>query len=298
MIEIRNLHKHFKEFHALKGINLNVKENEIYGFIGHNGAGKSTTMNIMTGLSHYSEGTCLVNGKDLKTITKPGDLQVGFLPENPQFYPWMTAKEYLIYCGNHPNQQLVDETLAWAGLSEHAHRRIKGFSRGMKQRLGMAVALIHDPKLLILDEPSSALDPEGRSEVLRLMVYLKKRGKTIIFSSHILSDIERICDRIGMIAQGEMVFEKSLKALLHENVLPVFVVDFNHQVQDELIEALKKNPEYKSVQAINNTLTIQTKHNNNISDKLLREVIDFGGSVAAFNQKKNDLESLFLKETR
>ncbi len=298
MIEIRNLHKHFKEFHALKGINLNVKENEIYGFIGHNGAGKSTTMNIMTGLSHYSEGTCLVNGKDLKTITKPGDLQVGFLPENPQFYPWMTAKEYLIYCGNHPNQQLVDETLAWAGLSEHAHRRIKGFSRGMKQRLGMAVALIHDPKLLILDEPSSALDPEGRSEVLRLMVDLKKRGKTIIFSSHILSDIERICDRIGMIAQGEMVFEKSLKALLHENVLPVFVVDFNHQVQDELIEALKKNPEYKSVQAINNTLTIQTKHNNNISDKLLREVIDFGGSVAAFNQKKNDLESLFLKETR
>jgi ABC-2 type transport system ATP-binding protein len=298
MIEIKNLHKYFKEFHALKGIDLNVKENEIYGFIGHNGAGKSTTMNILTGLSHFEEGTCIVNGKDVKSINKPGDLKVGFLPENPQFYPWMTAKEYLTYCGNHPSKQVVDETLSWAGLSEHANRRIKGFSRGMKQRLGMAVALIHDPKLLILDEPSSALDPEGRSEVLRLMVDLKRKGKTIIFSSHILSDIERICDRIGMIANGEMMFEKSLKSLLHDNILPIFVVDFNHQVQDELVEALKNNPEYMNIQVLNNTLIVQTKHHDNISDKLLREVIDFGGSVASFNQKKNDLESLFLKETR
>lgn len=296
MIEIKNLNKHFGQFHALKGISLRVKENEIYGFIGHNGAGKSTTMNIMAGLSHFEEGSCIVNGQDVKELAKPGDLNVGFLPENPQFYPWMNATEYLLYCSKNPDKQKVKEIIAWAGLEQHASRKIKGFSRGMKQRLGLAVALINDPKLIILDEPSSALDPEGRSEVLRLMVELKNMGKTIIFSSHILSDIERICDRIGMIENGEIIFEKSLVSLLHENVKPIFDIEFKYMISTLQIERLMQHKDILKVEAKDNMLTVQLKQNDLDPKSLLESVLEFDVPILGFNLRKNNLESLFVKE--
>ncbi|MDP3304926.1 MAG: ABC transporter ATP-binding protein [Erysipelotrichaceae bacterium] len=296
MIEIKNLNKHFGQFHALKGISLRVKENEIYGFIGHNGAGKSTTMNIMAGLSHFEEGSCIINGQDVKELAKPGDLNVGFLPENPQFYPWMNATEYLLYCSKNPDKQKVKEIIAWAGLEQHASRKIKGFSRGMKQRLGLAVALINDPKLIILDEPSSALDPEGRSEVLRLMVELKNMGKTIIFSSHILSDIERICDRIGMIENGEIIFEKSLVSLLNENVKPIFDIEFKHMISTLQIERLMEHKDILKVEAKDNMLTVQLKQNDLDPKSLLESVLEFDVPILGFNLRKNNLESLFIKE--
>lgn len=296
MIEIRNLHKHFKQFHALKGINLTVNENEIYGFIGHNGAGKSTTMNIMMGLSHIEEGTCFIDGKDVTKISQPSELNVGFLPENPQFYPWMSALEYLLYCSKHPDKKRAMETLAWAGLEKAANRKIKGFSRGMKQRLGLAVATINDPKLIILDEPSSALDPEGRSEVLKLMMQLKEMGKTIIFSSHILSDIERICDRIGMIEQGEMVFEKSLSSLLSENVKPIVDVDISEEISDEIIDQLEQYKDILHVTKDYSKLSIQMTSPEFDTKALLEKLLKHNVPVIGFNQRKNNLESLFVKE--
>ena len=296
MIEIRNLHKHFKQFHALKGIHLTVNENEIYGFIGHNGAGKSTTMNIMMGLSHIEEGTCFIDGKDVTKISQPSELNVGFLPENPQFYPWMSALEYLLYCSKHPDKKRAMETLAWAGLEKAANRKIKGFSRGMKQRLGLAVATINDPKLIILDEPSSALDPEGRSEVLKLMMQLKEMGKTIIFSSHILSDIERICDRIGMIEQGEMVFEKSLQSLLSENVKPIVDVDISEEISDEIIDQLEQYKDILHVTKDYSKLSIQMTSPEFDTKALLEKLLKHNVPVIGFNQRKNNLESLFVKE--
>ena len=296
MIEIRNLHKHFKQFHALKGIHLTVNENEIYGFIGHNGAGKSTTMNIMMGLSHIEEGTCFIDGKDVTKISQPSELNVGFLPENPQFYPWMSALEYLLYCSKHPDKKRAMETLAWAGLEKAANRKIKGFSRGMKQRLGLAVATINDPKLIILDEPSSALDPEGRSEVLKLMMQLKEMGKTIIFSSHILSDIERICDRIGMIEQGEMVFEKSLSSLLSENVKPIVDVDISEEISDEIIDQLEQYNDILHVTKDYSKLSIQMTSPEFDTKALLEKLLKHNVPVIGFNQRKNNLESLFVKE--
>ena len=296
MIEIRNLHKHFKQFHALKGIHLTVNENEIYGFIGHNGAGKSTTMNIMMGLSHIEEGTCFIDGKDVTKISQPSELNVGFLPENPQFYPWMSALEYLLYCSKHPDKKRAMETLAWAGLEKAANRKIKGFSRGMKQSLGLAVATINDPKLIILDEPSSALDPEGRSEVLKLMMQLKDMGKTIIFSSHILSDIERICDRIGMIEQGEMVFEKSLQSLLSENVKPIVDVDISEEISDEIIDQLEQYKDILHVTKDYSKLSIQMTSPEFDTKALLEKLLKHNVPVIGFNQRKNNLESLFVKE--
>lgn len=298
MIQVNNIHKHFKGFHALKGITLTVNDNEIYGFIGHNGAGKSTTMNIITGLSSFSEGQCIVNGKDVKNIDQPGELEVGFLPENPQFYPWMSAYEYLMYCSKTKNVERVEELLDWAGLKNHAHRKIKGFSRGMKQRLGMTVALIHDPKLLILDEPSSALDPEGRSEILNMMLELKKMGKTIIFSSHILSDIERICDRVGMIANGEMVFEKPLVQLLFENVQPIYVISVEHQDIEQLATSCKDYADVKDAHVENNKIIIKLRHNTSNINPIVEMLIHNGAQILEFTRMKNDLESLFVKEVK
>ena len=296
MIEITNLNKHFDKFHALKDINIHVMENEIYGFIGHNGAGKSTTMNLIAGLSHVESGTCMVNGLDVRKIQRPSELNIGFLPENPQFYPWMNAVEYLRYCSKHADEKKIMELIEWAGLQSHAHRKIKGFSRGMKQRLGLAVALINDPNLIILDEPSSALDPEGRSEVLRLMTELKKMGKTIFFSSHILSDIERISDRIGMIANGEMLFEKTLTSLLRENIKPIYDIEFAYTIDPADLSEFAKHKDILKVEHINNAVTIQTKNREVDVNALLEIALKFENPVLSFNARKNNLESLFVKE--
>ena len=207
MITVKNLHKQFHAFHALKGIDLNVQKGEIYGFIGQNGAGKSTTMNILAGLSRPSAGECTVGGKNVTKARYPSDLDIGYLPEDPKFYPWMTAREMLAYLCNSGGPRVaarerVGEMLHWVGLADAAGRRVGGFSRGMRQRLGIAAAMIHNPALLILDEPSSALDPEGRSDVLRLMREVKQMGKTVFFSTHFLSDVERVCDTVVIIAWG------------------------------------------------------------------------------------------------
>jgi ABC-2 type transport system ATP-binding protein len=179
MIIVQDLHKSFGSFAALRGISLTVRRGEIYGFIGQNGAGKTTTMNILAGLSHPSSGSCRVNGRDVRSIRHPSELQIGYLPENPAFYAWMTANETLAYLSGSGKTDTA-RLLEWVGLTDAARRKVGGFSRGMRQRLGLAAALVHDPDLLILDEPSSALDPEGRSDVLRLIRELKQRGKTVL----------------------------------------------------------------------------------------------------------------------
>jgi ABC-2 type transport system ATP-binding protein len=228
LITIAGLTKNFGAFPALKGIDLHVKKGEVYGFLGQNGAGKSTTMNILAGLSRPTAGTCQVNGWDLAKVTHPGDLHIGYLPEEPSFYPWLTGRETLEYLGSRwpkgPVKDRVQEMLNWVGLSAAAHRRVGGYSRGMRQRLGMAAALFYDAELILLDEPSSALDPEGRSDVLSLILDLKARGKTVFLSTHILSDAERVCDRVGILAQGKMVLEKSLETLIAENVKSLYDV--------------------------------------------------------------------------
>ncbi len=181
MITVRNLKKKYNSFYALDGIDINVKKGEVYGFIGKNGAGKSTTMNILAGLSSPTEGEATVNGKDIAKIHHPSDLSLGYLPEDPKFYPWLTAYETLEYLANNNGKKLkkekIVELLSWGGLQDASDRKVGGFSRGMKQRLGICSAMIHNPELLILDEPSSALDPQGRSDVLNLIIDLKKKVK-------------------------------------------------------------------------------------------------------------------------
>lgn len=300
MITVRNLKKNFHSFEALKGIDLNVKSGEIYGFIGHNGAGKSTTMNILSGLSRPSGGTCVVNGKDVLKTTRLSDLNIGYLPEDPRFYPWLTAKETLEYLGSSGKstalKDRVQEMLHWVGLADAANRRVGGFSRGMKQRLGIASAMIHNPSLLILDEPSSALDPEGRSDVLRLMKDLKQMGKTVFFSTHILNDVERVCDTVGMIASGKMIVEKPLHDIQKDHILPIYDIEPSIPLSSEAVSRLQALRGVTDVRVKDDLVTVTARDADDLSKQLMGFFAAKDIPVKSLTLHKHTLEDIFLKE--
>jgi ABC-2 type transport system ATP-binding protein len=193
---------------ALRPLNLTVEEGEVFGFLGPNGAGKTTTLKLLTGLVFPTGGTARILGKDINDSAIKA--QIGFLPEQPYFYDYLTAKELLEYYGQlsgvEPKERgrKIDTLLERVGLKDAARLQLRKFSKGMLQRVGLAQAILHDPKVVFLDEPMSGLDPMGRREVRDLMEELKQQGKTVFFSTHILSDAEALCDRVAVIHQGEL----------------------------------------------------------------------------------------------
>ena len=206
MLCITGLCKRFGDKAVLRGLDLSVPENSIYGFIGKNGAGKTTTMKTVLGLLRADAGEILVNGEEVVYGQTATNCYVGYLPDVPEFYSFMTAREYLRFCGEltgmvpAENEARSEELLGLVGLSGEKHR-IGGFSRGMKQRLGIAQALLNRPKLLICDEPTSALDPVGRKEILDILLAAREQT-TVLFSTHILSDVERICTDVAFLNNG------------------------------------------------------------------------------------------------
>ena len=208
MLQINGLYKKFGDKEVLKGLNLTVPEHSIYGFIGKNGSGKTTTMKTVLGLLKADAGEISVNGEKAVYGQTATNRYIGYLPDVPEFYPFMTAEEFLRFCGGitgmdkTETEERIKELLLLVGLSEEKHR-IKGFSRGMKQRLGIAQALLNKPKLLICDEPTSALDPVGRKEILDILLAVKEQT-TVLFSTHILSDVERICTDVAFLNNGEI----------------------------------------------------------------------------------------------
>lgn len=206
MLRITGLHKRFGDKEVLRGLNLSVPEHSIYGFVGKNGAGKTTTMKTILGLLEADAGELMVGGEKVVYGQTSTNQYIGYLPDVPEFYPFMTASEYLRFCGEITgmNKDKCDsrcrELLKLVGLDGEKHR-IKGFSRGMKQRLGIAQALLNSPKLLICDEPTSALDPVGRKEILDILRTVREQT-TVLFSTHILSDVERICTDVAFLNNG------------------------------------------------------------------------------------------------
>lgn len=214
MLQIANLKKRFGDKEVLKGVTLSVPEGEVFGFIGKNGAGKTTTMKAVLGLIKPEEGELFVAGEPVVYGQTATNRSIGYLPDVPEFYGFMTPSEYLTFCGEitgMEKKEMVlrrDELLELVGLSGEKHR-IKGFSRGMRQRLGIAQALLNRPKLLICDEPTSALDPVGRKEILDILQAVRMQT-TVLFSTHILSDVERICTDIAFLHDGVVCMQGKL----------------------------------------------------------------------------------------
>ena len=217
ILSIQGLQKRFGEKSALRGVDLEVPQGSIFGFIGKNGAGKTTTMKTVLGLLRADGGEILVNGQPVQYGQTSTNRAIGYLPDVPEFYPFMTPREYLALCGESLGmpgasiKERSEELLTLVGLAEEKHR-IRGFSRGMKQRLGIAQALLGSPLLLICDEPTSALDPVGRKEILDILLSVRPQT-TVLFSTHILSDVERICTDVAFLNDGKIAMQGTVASL-------------------------------------------------------------------------------------
>jgi len=210
LLTITNLRKKFKNLDVLRGLNMRVEKGEVYGFLGKNGCGKTTTMNIICNIIPKDDGKIAFDAPNPK---------IGYLTETPALFPYMSGYEYLEYiaaCSNYQGNAdgRIAETLKITGMTEGGRRRIKGYSRGMTQRLGIAAAIFNSPELLVLDEPTSALDPEGRAEVMRIINELKAAGTTIILCTHIITDVERVADKIAVMKDGVIALEGGIAEIL------------------------------------------------------------------------------------
>ena len=230
-VRCENLSKRFGRLVALDGLNLNIAKGTVFGFLGPNGAGKTTTLRLLAGLTNPTAGRVWVAGREVSSNSLQLRSSIGYLPEAPAFYPWMTGREFLWFTAElygldrKPAKARAEELLQQVDLEQAASRRIKGYSRGMLQRLGLAQALISQPEVLLLDEPASALDPMGRRDMLEAIGSL--RGTTTVFiSTHILADVERICDRIAIINSGKLVTAGTIEELRNQRQRALLEVEF------------------------------------------------------------------------
>ena len=240
MLTISELRKSFGTKQVLKGLNLSVPANSVFGFVGKNGAGKTTTMKAVLGLLRPDSGEITVNGQRVTFGNTATNRSIGYLPDVPEFYTFMTPLEYLRLCGESlsmSHREIASESgalLELVGLSQDSKRHIKGFSRGMKQRLGIAQALLGNPKLLICDEPTSALDPIGRKEILDVLLAARERT-TVLFSTHILSDVERICSDVAVLHDGRIAMQSSVSQLKMQGFGQEFSVELSTAEQCRIL---------------------------------------------------------------
>lgn len=294
-IEITGLCKQFKgkkmtRVDALKDLNLQVAPGEVFGFLGPNGAGKSTTIKLVMGLLQPTAGTASIMGLDSK---QTGSRQkVGFLPENPAFYDYLSAEEYVAFVGSQFRmdasllKQRSEEVLKRLDLWEARKRPMRSYSKGMVQRVGLAQALVHDPDVYILDEPMSGLDPIGRALVKDIILELKGRGKCVFFSTHITDDVEKVCDRVGVIVKGSLVAVDRVENILRNGVE-------GYLVHLQLPDADSRS--FAGIEAVRRTGSVSEFYVPcNVFNEFMGEVNKAGTEVALVETKRRDLEDFFL----
>lgn len=300
MIRTVNLKKKFGDTEVLKDISLHVERNDVYGFLGHNGAGKTTTIDILAGFLKADSGSVLINGKTLgygKRSINGIDTTIGYLPEEPNFYPWMSVEEYLSYIGSGLESDVsirIDEMLEWVGLEGVRKRRIRGFSRGMRQRLGMAAALFHNPDIVFLDEPSSALDPSGRLDMLNMINQLKDEGKTVFLSTHILNDVERVCNRIGILRHGQLIRELQLEEIKSMHKDCSYEITFGQIPSPEEINGIRKLNWITDIIYEDNRLKLRTNNHKKGDSRVYLLASRFRTPVSSVVEGSDSLEDIFM----
>ncbi len=298
-IECRGLAKAYGPVRALRGLDLTVPAGSIFGLLGPNGAGKTTLLRLLVGLRRPTSGSALVDGAPVSAATARS---LGYLDQDPRFYPWMTGLELLRLAGalygleGAALASGVDRAVAVAGLAEFARRRIAGYSGGMRQRLGIAQAIVHDPPILLLDEPVSSLDPEGRHDVLAALA--KLRGTTtVVVSTHILNDVERICDRVGMLDHGVLVVESEKDALLARYATAsyeVAVAGADDASVESLAARIRARPWVTGVARSGALLRITTSGAANASVELLGLLAEARCPVERVERVRPSLEDVFF----
>jgi ABC-2 type transport system ATP-binding protein len=279
-----------EETRAVKNLNLKVKKGEIFGFLGPNGAGKTTTVKMLLGLIFPTSGEFTLLEEKLSVDVKK---RIGYLPEEPEFPPYLTAMGALEYYATlyglkkRERSQRIHEMLSLVSLKKTGKKKVDKFSKGMKQRLGIAQALVADPKLVILDEPTSGLDPQGRKDVKELLLALKKEGTTVFLNSHILSEVEKVCDRVGIIKNGEIISVGTIKELTSTNS-----VEIHAEISGKIVKKLEDMA--YSIKIRGEKITVEIKNKKIIPD-LAEIIITNGGRLKALIPQKRSLEDTFLE---
>lgn len=306
MIEIKGLTKRYGNFYALKDLNLTIGEGVVFGFVGANGAGKSTTFSILSTLLQPTSGEAFINGKSVRRQPHEVRKQIGYMPDFFGVYDQLKADEYLDFYGAsygipaEEREKLIPELLELVNLSHKRYEYVDLLSRGMKQRLCLARSLIHDPAVLILDEPASGLDPRARIEMRDILKHLKGMGKTILISSHILPELAEMCDEIGVLDGGQLVAHGSV-ADIHEKLqnerpvtvhllgsLPEFVAFIEEQPFVSTVETDEKR----------NLVTFSYRGTDEQQRELLKTAVLKDLPIITFSQTETDLEDVFMEITK
>lgn len=306
MIEIRDLTKRYGSFTALDHLNLSLEEGVVFGFVGANGAGKSTTFSILATLLSPTSGDALINGKSVVKEPKEVRKQIGYMPDFFGVYDQLKVDEYLDFYGASygiqlaERQVLIPQLLELVNLTSKRYEYVDLLSRGMKQRLCLARALIHDPKVLILDEPASGLDPRARVEMRDILRNLKSMGKTILISSHILPELAEMCDEIGVIDNGKLIAHGNVAAiqaqLQGEKRIVLKITDRLEEVR----AFLEEDPHISSIDVIDNRLEIAFNYCGTNAEQvaLLKKAMLADLPIYALNEEEKDLEDVFMAITK
>lgn len=286
-----------RKVEAVRDVSFTIDEGEIFGLVGPNGAGKSTTIKMLTGLVRPDAG-------DIRLFGRPADdvdvrARLGYAPEHPNLYEHLKARELMIYYGGllgmarSESLERGSELLELVGLEDDLNRPVSGFSKGMKQRAGLAQALMGDPDFVVLDEPQSGLDPVGRREIRDLIVELRRRGKTILFCSHILPDIEDVCDRVALLHQGEVVETGFIHELLDQKILryELFVRDWSDELTNQFDDVVLDIFELGEVRRIELDGSIEL-------ERILQQLSDAGVRIESLKPQKERLEDIFIRDTQ
>ena len=300
IIEIQKLRKTYrvgffrKPVEAVRGVSFSVQEGEIVGLVGPNGSGKTTTMKVLLGLCTPTEGAAKVRGVDARDPKSREGL--GFMPENPYVYPYLTPREFVDLCARlsgvdaPARRKRVPKVLERTGIAFAADRPVRRLSKGMLQRTALAAALVGEPSLLVLDEPMSGLDPLGRREVRDLIFEERREGRTVLFSSHVLSDVETLCDRVVILRKGEVVVEGAVRDLVRRSAKLTEVT--LHVPSDDTRAALKKDG--KVVREVGAELALEVEGEEKLQ-ALLRKAMELDARVVSAVPQKDSLEDLFVR---
>lgn len=295
-IEVKDISKSYGEQKALDAVSFSIKKGEIVGFLGPNGAGKSTLMKILTTFLTADEGTATVNGSDVSAQQKAVQKSVGYLPEHNPLYLDLYVREYLSFNADvyKAPKSRIEEVIQLTGLKPEAHKKIGALSKGYRQRVGLASALLHDPEVLILDEPTTGLDPNQLVEIRELIKNIG-RDKTVFLSTHIMQEVEAICDRVIIINNGKIVTDKKLNNLVRDKE-QLIEVEFDYRVEEQLIQTLPHLVSYKNTHDFTWELVFST-------EKDMRPAIfdfahDNGLKTLQLNLKNKNLETVFREMTK
>jgi ABC-2 type transport system ATP-binding protein len=306
MIEIYDLTKRYGKFTALDSLNLQIEKGTVFGFVGQNGAGKSTTFSILATLLAPTSGTAYINGFNITKEPKKVRRQIGYMPDFFGVYDQLKAEEYLDFFGASygipvkERQKLIPQLLELVNLSHKRDSYVDLLSRGMKQRLCLARSLIHDPEVLILDEPASGLDPRARVEMREILKELKKMGKTILISSHILPELAEMCDSIGIIDGGKLIAEGSV-AEIQERLKgeKLIIVKFQHDLEKG-ISFFEDDPNVAQVKVREDKISLQFIYKGSRDEQmaLLKKAILNHLPITSFSEVETDLEDVFMEITK